>query len=289
MVSVSNWSSGWSYRLFTDDWVHIWHTIVAEYSQLKFTKKSDRLPALSGVAQEIAIRRPDEKYLAGLWSGSLKKDLMWYTFRGMVSANTHQPWLPPTWTWAAVPDPVFFQLGCNDENSRFLFVATSASVSPVTTQYGPVTGGQLRLVAPVLHKTQAAPTSEFISDYKATPVLIGDPDVPGRHLEWEITHGDFNLSFHPDSDIEDLADHDYFGQIRVLNLTLLAGVWTEPMEHISSSLVGNRRTLGCLVIHRHQLHEHYRRVGYATLETDTAFEIERFLAFFKPEQEIVIS
>ncbi|KAH8881797.1 HET-domain-containing protein, partial [Thozetella sp. PMI_491] len=55
-----------------------WHDIVEEYVNLELTFHSDRLVALSGIAQEVLRLRPGgEVYLAGLWRTTLLEDLRW--------------------------------------------------------------------------------------------------------------------------------------------------------------------------------------------------------------------
>lgn len=59
-----------------------WRDMVAiSYSPLSLSFGNDRLPALAAVAQQFQILRPTERYLAGLWSGSLWLDLLWYCRR----------------------------------------------------------------------------------------------------------------------------------------------------------------------------------------------------------------
>lgn len=69
---------------------------------------SDRLPALSGMAQYFDAYMKSgvrgTQYLAGLWRDSLVKDLCWYV---QVSENhcapaRAKPYRAPTWSWASV-------------------------------------------------------------------------------------------------------------------------------------------------------------------------------------------
>ncbi|KAF8860244.1 HET-domain-containing protein [Acephala macrosclerotiorum] len=53
-----------------------WHTVVRNYSHLKLTVESDRLPAIAGLAREAEECRVGP-YLAGLWGDSLLLDLTW--------------------------------------------------------------------------------------------------------------------------------------------------------------------------------------------------------------------
>ena len=57
-----------------------WCGNVEEYTQRKLTLGKDKLPALSRLAKYIATRTQDsttEDYIAGMWSESLKTDLLW--------------------------------------------------------------------------------------------------------------------------------------------------------------------------------------------------------------------
>ncbi|KAK2771759.1 heterokaryon incompatibility protein [Colletotrichum kahawae] len=54
-----------------------WHRVVGEYTCLNLTKTSDMLPALSGLAREMAEITKDT-FLAGLWANNLEQDLMWH-------------------------------------------------------------------------------------------------------------------------------------------------------------------------------------------------------------------
>lgn len=84
--------------------------VVAEYSQLRITKRTDRLPALAAIAEQFQSVRQGEDYLAGLWSGSLLRDLLWYTGRwldhtGQSSEGGEKPQRSagfPTWSWASI-------------------------------------------------------------------------------------------------------------------------------------------------------------------------------------------
>jgi Heterokaryon incompatibility protein (HET) len=93
-----------------------WRRIVTEYTQLKLTYSKDMLPALSGLAKEMANITGDT-YLAGVWRKSLDNDLLWFVAqRGRGVGNQHvqtsrkdnqywrqrPPWRAPSWSWASV-------------------------------------------------------------------------------------------------------------------------------------------------------------------------------------------
>ncbi|KAI1761625.1 CNVH-domain-containing protein [Hypoxylon sp. FL1150] len=117
---------------------HEWHSWVRAYSRLNLTYVSDRLPAISGVAQQAKDRRdiynmPSGRYLAGLWEQTLLNDMSWCVgldrvrvrrdeemhhgasykstnarcIRDMVKVKPDE-YVAPSWSWASVLSPVEF-------------------------------------------------------------------------------------------------------------------------------------------------------------------------------------
>ena len=97
-----------------------WARLVEEYSRRKLTKESDKLPALSGLANLIATNSGDT-YLAGLWKSSLMTELGWSIKavepHHMCDDLEHDASMPaahkstikypsqyraPSWSWASV-------------------------------------------------------------------------------------------------------------------------------------------------------------------------------------------
>ncbi len=113
---------------------HEWRSFVHAYSELNLTKQTDRLPALSGVAQSSLRRREAHsatpgRYLAGCWEKSLINDIAWAVGPQMTRLERHgsgsfnlpslipdshtyakQPkpkdYIAPSWSWACVVDQV---------------------------------------------------------------------------------------------------------------------------------------------------------------------------------------
>lgn len=90
-------------------------TIASQYSALKLTAPGDRLAALGAIAQQFQTVRPGEKYLAGLWSGSLLADLLWEPKDpggALVRRNSL-----PTWSWASLTGAIRYLLLGDIEDS----------------------------------------------------------------------------------------------------------------------------------------------------------------------------
>lgn len=114
---------------------HQWRSFVRAYSKLSITKETDRLPALSGLAQMSRSNKDGHgiisgRYLAGCWEGSLINDIAWaigpelrrlvrngssFQFPQMpFIPNSHRgpqrckpaEYIAPSWSWASVMDGV---------------------------------------------------------------------------------------------------------------------------------------------------------------------------------------
>jgi hypothetical protein len=83
-----------------------WHHIVSEFSRLDLTVESDRFPAISAVARSMGQARPNAEYLAGLWSDSLSRDLLWKS--KTPSKGRPKSKLAPSWSWVSVLSGVEF-------------------------------------------------------------------------------------------------------------------------------------------------------------------------------------
>ncbi|KAI0124368.1 heterokaryon incompatibility protein-domain-containing protein, partial [Xylariales sp. AK1849] len=97
-----------SHAVRPEDQAWDWAEIVLQYSGAKLTNGSDRLPALSGIAnrqQEIT----NDSYLAGMWRERLIAQLCWSTCE--PSERRNRPNLGvPSWSWASVAGQAFYWL-----------------------------------------------------------------------------------------------------------------------------------------------------------------------------------
>jgi hypothetical protein len=70
------------------------------------TVELDRFPAISAVARSMGEARPNSEYLAGLWSDSLSRDLLW---KSKTPSKGHpKSKLAPSWSWVSVLSGVEF-------------------------------------------------------------------------------------------------------------------------------------------------------------------------------------
>jgi len=86
-----------------------WHALLEEYSQRKMTYATDKLPAIGGLASEVAQLTQD-RYLAGLWQRQLRDELLWNSWGDPESFGWTKPTRiaaynnnsPPSWSWASL-------------------------------------------------------------------------------------------------------------------------------------------------------------------------------------------
>ncbi len=90
-----------------------WQKMVEDFTWLHLSHEEDRLPALSGLAQQYHYRLKSG-YLAGLWKENLLADLIWFSFVNSTSeaprysTKRTKKWRAPSWSWASVEGPILF-------------------------------------------------------------------------------------------------------------------------------------------------------------------------------------
>ncbi|KAI1212057.1 heterokaryon incompatibility protein-domain-containing protein [Annulohypoxylon truncatum] len=122
-----------------------WWIVIGTYANMDLTVKSDRLPAVAGIAEHFQKSRPLEKYLAGLWSGNLLRDLLWEVLE--VTADPAAKTLTagvPSWSWASgsgTRDVLVYT-----EQLRYLAEVREAECRYASdNQFGVLTGSKLVL------------------------------------------------------------------------------------------------------------------------------------------------
>ena len=93
-----------------------WIGTVAEYSQRRLTKESDRLVAINALAAEMSTS-VDDIYIpyAGMWVGQLRRDLLWQVVGPPRSTNDKD--LAPSWSWASLNAGIHWDAGVVRDNS----------------------------------------------------------------------------------------------------------------------------------------------------------------------------
>lgn len=135
-----------------------WNSIVERYSPLNLTFPSDKLVALSALAQQVSLAFPAAgKYLAGLWEAPLIAQLLWVTGTPKTASRPREH-RAPSWSWACIDgevNPCFdftgYELYGDKSVSRpMLKVLSASTVTDASQLYGAVRSGQLRVAGCLL-------------------------------------------------------------------------------------------------------------------------------------------
>jgi hypothetical protein len=213
-----------------------WAEIVGEYSRLALSFHKDKLPALSGLAQQIQTFRSDQ-YLAGLWSDDLLQGLLWNVWEKTSLRPRPSQAVGPTWSWASVNSGVsmHWTSWADKYPKAEIFEAEAHLVSP--DPYGETRSGFLvlsgLLIPAVLHYVHGNNfgTSQ---DYKL--------EVPGLRASF----------LRLDYDLKAVGSYQVPDGMPVFCLRMQSG-WHCQSEH------------GCLVIRLVEEPHVYQRIGVTDL------------------------
>ena len=78
-----------------------WYQVLALYTSRALGTKTDRLPAISAVAQRYS-EILNSKYLAGLWESWLGEELLWKQGRNIPFSVRPETYQGPSWSWAGI-------------------------------------------------------------------------------------------------------------------------------------------------------------------------------------------
>ncbi|KAH9889092.1 heterokaryon incompatibility protein-domain-containing protein [Cubamyces lactineus] len=138
----------------SSEWKEIhnrWWGIVRAYSGRSLSDPSDKLIALSGLAEMFALAL-GPNYVAGLWRDTLLRDLLWHPIS--TSSPTllrPQTYRAPSWSWASLDDQVSgwlrFPDHPDDVSDLADVVECAVTLQDESLPFGPVVGGSLILMA----------------------------------------------------------------------------------------------------------------------------------------------
>ncbi|KAJ8494705.1 hypothetical protein ONZ51_g2144 [Trametes cubensis] len=124
-----------------------WLKIVEDYSRAKLTNPTDKLIAISAVAEMFAPFLGPE-YIAGLWRPSLLHDLLWHT-RVQDPRRWPTEHSRPSWSWASTDNPVGRDHTMKGDSVAEV-VKCTVTLKNKQLPFGPVIGASLILRSPIL-------------------------------------------------------------------------------------------------------------------------------------------
>lgn len=225
-----------------------WETVVHHYTERQLTDPSDKLPALSGLAQ-LRKEARGGIYLAGLWQDSLIHDLCWFhiiDFNRPTSGGVGRrpvDYRAPSWSWASL-----------DTDSRCSFWwSGSIAIHPVFSWAEP---RQICTIFESFCRPKSADTTGEVQFGFLDIGVVLIPAItchdPEQKVVWTITNVATDLDlrfFKPDCDLENDG------------LSVGGEVYCAPIAEAATG-IGLER--GCLVLKRLYT-SLYQRVGFCVL------------------------
>ncbi|KAK3500675.1 heterokaryon incompatibility protein-domain-containing protein [Neurospora crassa] len=156
-----------------------WQNLVEEYSGRSLAIPTDKLIALSGIAQSYQVVFPDAKYVAGLWSTHMPQCLLWAS-PDRSARRASEEYIAPSWSWASLNSSssikflpeLFFQPG-----NGFPEVEDMKGSPKHNDPYGALTDATLTLRNALL--VQFDPEIKHLDDVSA---FNGGPEEEDRNL-----------------------------------------------------------------------------------------------------------
>ncbi|KAK3392488.1 putative heterokaryon incompatibility protein [Sordaria brevicollis] len=168
-----------------------WDRMVMTYFTRSLTKPSDRLVAISGLAQQLGSIWSGMTYHAGLWSYRLVQSLLWHPLGPCTERITE---IAPSWSWASLNQKSESAELWADSTTEFidaLAEVLEAKTRPKAeaNPFGSVAcGGTIRLRSPVLRvKVTAADDGFMMSDMTLKDRLDLDALIlKDLSISWDI-------------------------------------------------------------------------------------------------------
>lgn len=133
-----------------DDAERMWHGLVHNCSVRGLTSADDKLPAMEGLAQlfwDLDAGRCG-RYFAGLWEGSLPRDLAWTPMSSVRLEGDGGMLTAPSWSWASREGGLFFDDAAEPIVAELLQAETT--LASATNPLGRVLGAKVVVRGPHL-------------------------------------------------------------------------------------------------------------------------------------------
>lgn len=160
----------------------LWRKLVERYCDRGLTLKSDRLPAISGLATRFADLFLDDQYCAGIWKSRLPRDLLWYIdppYNPDSPDGIGEPSQGPSWSWGSASGTLAFGETMS-QDSAFDIVDCHTETVEGGGLYGAVTAGTLTVSGRLQNATWYWDAVQEDLWHKA--VLLIERGVDGNYL-----------------------------------------------------------------------------------------------------------
>jgi hypothetical protein len=141
-----------------------WRMIVGHCAGCRLTVASDRLVALSAVAQDVQLllreRGLESRYYAGIWRYEMPHGLLWYTLSGESTSKPGKgEYRAPSWSWASLDMKVMATSGAGS-TPVVTFVDAVMSLVDKDDEVGQLSGGYLQMRGKLFKATLDAATDD---------------------------------------------------------------------------------------------------------------------------------
>jgi hypothetical protein len=145
--------------------LHVWcFWVITHYSSAKITFPTDRLPAVSALANLFAddLCSP---YLAGLWLEGLWYTLSWYR-HDRESIERPKEYIAPSWSWVSINAGVNWLIQLPGYSIKKRVEIRDAVVEHVGDPFGQVSHGWVRVTGPFVETVSLSKTGQtaFLDD-----------------------------------------------------------------------------------------------------------------------------
>ncbi|KAH7148181.1 heterokaryon incompatibility protein-domain-containing protein [Dactylonectria macrodidyma] len=259
--SASPSSPNWQYRLPSSNyWETDWKQVVSLYSQCKLSMKTDKLPALAGIAKYFsniaAAVSIDNRYLAGLWRNNIILDLCWQIDTRKHYQRRDGQYISTTWSWASLNSAIWFR---PVKHPLAIFQNAHIDLDSQESPFGKITGGWILLRArkyrlkrkpgnnskfsvSIFEEGPSFDVSVLWEDQKEadSPPIITDLRDNGPHeapfVAIPLAYYEFGIDF--DSDEVEI----FFIVTKAAEHDLPSSVGVKPFERVGSTNLDLRKT-----------------------------------------------
>jgi hypothetical protein len=157
-----------------------WHKLVRVYTRRSLTVPTDRILAISAIAERYG-RAFGDQYCAGIWRRTLPAALLWIA-TGKNMQPRPQRWQGPSWSWTSINRPVTYtgKIWHHHRGPKILDI-TLEPANPAHP-YGALCDGSGRLTLEA-KKTPAVLMfpGKNIGTFNANPRTVGMTDKPDEY------------------------------------------------------------------------------------------------------------
>ncbi|KAL5356657.1 heterokaryon incompatibility protein-domain-containing protein [Aspergillus floccosus] len=177
-----------------------WHEVVNEYTSRELTIPSDRLPAISGIAQ-VVQDITKSRYIAGVWLDNLLADFIWQAAMNNNIEGSHTviplvEYRAPTFSWASIEHKVTYTGSGKWISARSCAVLDAESKVAGQNLLGQIHSAYVTLRGLLLQTTlEIGPSPMSLADRKSYIVVHGSErlrpmvDMALETFEFTNEHG----------------------------------------------------------------------------------------------------